>query len=80
VLALRTSRRNGLRPSGAMVTWSAYCVQLLAPLAADRALEPAYFVVTRGTEERVPSLLLSTAARDPVSNCSLRGLIARSAR
>jgi hypothetical protein len=33
---------------------------LLAPLAADRALESAY-----GYERRVPSLLLSTAARDP---------------
>jgi hypothetical protein len=32
---------------------------------ADRALEAAYFVVARG-RKRVPSLLLSTAARDPV--------------
>jgi hypothetical protein len=47
-------------------------LDLLAPLAADRALEPAYFVVTRGTKERVPSLLVSTAARDPGLNCSLR--------
>jgi hypothetical protein len=37
---------------------------LLAPLAVDRALEAAYFV-SLGDVERVPSLLLSPAARDP---------------
>jgi hypothetical protein len=36
---------------------------LLAPLAADRALESAYFVVTR--VRKACPLLLSTAARDP---------------
>jgi len=36
---------------------------LLAPLAADPALESAYFV-SLGYEKRAP-LLLSTAARDP---------------
>src|SRR5215203_4325918 len=42
-----------------------------APLSADRALEPAYFVVPRGGEERLPSLLLSTAVRDPCLIASL---------
>jgi hypothetical protein len=37
---------------------------LLAPLAVDRALESAYFV-SLGYVKRVPSLLLSTAARNP---------------
>src|SRR5829696_4953350 len=49
------------------------------PLAADRALDSAYFVVARRRKSVVCSLLLSTAARDPGLNCSLP-LIARSAR
>ena len=55
-------------------------VRLLAPLAADRAWQPPTSS-SLGTEKRVRSLLLSTAARDPVSDCSLRSLrIALSSR
>jgi hypothetical protein len=44
---------------------------LLAPLAADRALEPAYFVVTRGRKNASPRF--SSARRR-----AIRGWIARS--
>ena len=40
-------------------------VRLLAPLAADRACSPSTSSSLRD-EKRVPSLLLSTAERDPV--------------
>src|SRR5215211_8811841 len=45
-------------------------VQLLAPLAADRARSPPTSS-SFADEKRVRSLLLSTAARDPMFNCSL---------
>src|SRR5687768_16503930 len=50
------------------------------PLAADRALDSAYFVVARRRKSVVCSLLLSTAARDPGLNCSLRALLLATAR
>jgi len=43
----------------------------LRSLRSDRAMESAYFVVASPTKKHVCSLLLSTAARDPVSDCSL---------
>src|SRR5687768_6182078 len=48
-------------------------VQLLAPLAADRARNPPTSS-SLADQKRVRSLLLSTSARDPVFNCSLRSL------
>src|SRR5688572_10144177 len=48
-------------------------VQWLAPLAADRALKPTTSS-SLGDEKHVPSLLLSTSARDPGFNGSLRSL------
>ncbi len=51
-------------PSGVRVRVppSAHSVELLAPLAVDRAPESAYFAVARD-EKGVRLLLLSTAAR-----------------
>jgi hypothetical protein len=48
-------------------------VGLLAPLAADRAGKPPSSS-SLADEKRVGSLLLSTAVRDPVLDCSLRSL------
>jgi hypothetical protein len=50
-----------------------HSVRLLAPLAAFRALEAALFVGVR-QEKRPDSLLLTTAARETVSDCSLSSL------
>ena len=50
-----------------------FSVQLLAPLAADRALNPPTSS-SLADQRRVRSLLLSTAARDPGFTCSLRSL------
>src|SRR5512133_2321432 len=48
-------------------------VQLLAPLTADRARNPPTSS-SLANQKRARSLLLSTAARDPGFNCSLRSL------
>src|SRR5829696_6493346 len=48
-------------------------IQLLAPLAADRPWKPPTSS-SLADEKRLHSLLLSTAAGDPVFNCSLRSL------
>jgi hypothetical protein len=61
---LRTSRRSILRPSGAMVTSSPYCVGLFRSLSlAPRGSRLGAHLLRRrsGTKKRVPSLLLSTA-------------------
>ena len=50
-----------------------FSVQLLAPLAADRALNPPTSS-SLADQRRVRSLLLSTAARDPGFTCSLPSL------
>jgi hypothetical protein len=48
-------------------------VSLLAPLAADHAGKPPTSF-SLADEKRVSSFLLSTAARDPRSDCWLRSL------
>jgi hypothetical protein len=47
---------------------------------ADRALDAAYFRPSLGDEKRVPSLLLSTAARDPSLIAPLAALAPRGSR
>src|SRR5512133_1269557 len=55
-----------MRSEGRDSIGSTYCVRSLAPLAAARALNPPTSS-SLGDERRVPSLLLSTAGRDPRS-------------